>query len=642
MAASTKISRKDIEKMSLREFLRVAQEPYKKLLSFLKPYIGRFTLGIVFGALYGFANGLMVFSVKHVGTSVFPTEGPTKPSKFPAVEQFIHEHIPLPDPHSSAGVLLACMTVPSVMILRGLFAYLNAYFMMWVSVHVLDDIRKKLFARMMTQSLSYFNQSKTGELIQIVFNQTRVAQQALTTVSSDVIKQPIAIVAAFGALLVVDWKFTLISLVLFPLCILPVVIIGKKIRKAGEREETEAGMLMVVMQEAFAGIRVVKTHAQEDYESKRFNEANEKMLRMIMRWRKAMELVGPVVEAVASLGVAGALLYAWYFGLGVGEFMALQGGLVMLYPPAKTLSRVHLMMQKCLAATTKVFALMEQVPEIQDAPDAKKLKNVSGLIELKDVTFGYRKDTPAVRNLNITIPAGTSCALVGVSGAGKSTVLSLVQRLYETDRGELLIDGQDIRNVTQKSLRQNIGTVSQDTFLFHDTIFNNIRYGKLDATQDEVKAAAQQAYAHDFIMETPNGYDSVVGDKGCLLSGGQQQRISIARALLKNAPILLLDEATSALDSEAEKQIQKALERLSKGRTVIAIAHRLSTILKSDQIVVMQNGKVMETGTHAELYAHSGHYRRLYDLQFHGHGDTAEVKPSDDEAAVPVSDRPLL
>jgi subfamily B ATP-binding cassette protein MsbA len=264
---------------------------------------------------------------------------------------------------------------------------------------------------------------------------------------------------------------------------------------------------------------------------------------------------------------------------------------------------------------------------------------VKGAIDLRNVSFGYRKDTPAVRNLDLTIPAGTSCALVGVSGAGKSTVLSLVQRLYEANEGAILVDGHDIRSVTQTSLRRNIGTVNQDTFLFHDTIYNNIRYGKLDATHEEVKTAAKQAFAHDFIMKMANGYDSVVGDKGCLLSGGQQQRISIARALLKNAPILLLDEATSALDSEAEKQIQAALERLSKGRTVVAIAHRLSTILRSDQIVVMQEGKVMEVGTHAELYARSGHYRRVYDLQFHGHEDAETSAP---EESVAVSDQPLL
>jgi subfamily B ATP-binding cassette protein MsbA len=639
MAAAKKISRQDIEKLSMHEFIRIAQEPYRKLLAYLKPYRVRFALGLLFAALYGAANGLLIFSMKHVGSAVFPSDSPAGKSSHPSkAMEWVSQYIPMPDTNSAAGVLIVCMTVPMIMMFRGLFSYLNAYYMMWVSLKVLDDIRKKLFTRMMRQSLSYFNKAKSGELIQTVFNQTRVAQTALTTISSDVIKQPLSIISAVFALFVVDWRFTLIALVLFPVCMLPVVLVGKKIRKSGEKEEEEAGLIMVVMQEAFAGIRVVKTHAREDYECERFYAANEKMMRVILRWRKAMEMVGPMVETVSSFGIAAALIYAWYYQLGIGKFIALQGGLVLLYPPFKTLSRVHLMMQKCLAATSKVFALMELKPEIEDVPDAKKLVVRRGEIILENVTFGFRSDYAAVNDVSLIIPEGSTCALVGASGAGKSTLMALIQRLYDTTKGKILIDGQNIRDVTQSSLHRNIGTVSQDTFLFHDTIYKNILYGRLDATQDEVYAAARQAFAHDFILEQPSGYDSVVGDKGCLLSGGQQQRISIARALLKNAPILLLDEATSALDSEAEKQIQMALERLAKGRTVVAIAHRLSTILNSDQIVVMDQGSIVATGTHTELYEQSPHYRRLYDLQYHGHhDDDSEV----DESRV-VAQNPLI
>jgi subfamily B ATP-binding cassette protein MsbA len=486
-------------------------------------------------------------------------------------------------------------------------------------VRVLDDIRTQVFRHTLGQSMEFFNKSKAGELVQTVFNQTRMAQQALTTIASDIVKQPITIVTGLATLFVIDWRFMLTSFIIFPLCLLPVVFVSRKVRKAGAREEEEAGLLMVVMHEAFAGIRVVKTHAREDFESKRFNTANSQIMQFVMRWRKALEVSGPAVETIGSLGLSAALVWAWYYGLKFDTFVALTGGMMVLYPAFKALARIQLTMQKCLASTTKVFELLDRPAAIQDSPNATRLERVRGEIQFEDVCFSYGHDKVAVEHVNLTIPAGTTCALVGASGSGKSTLLALLQRLYEVDAGVVRVDGHDIRTVTQPSLRENIATVSQDTFLFHDTIANNIRYGRLDATPAEVEAAAKLAFAHEFILQQPHGYETVVGDKGSLLSGGQQQRLSIARALLKNAPILLLDEAMSALDSESEKQIQAALETLTVGRTVIAIAHRLSTILKADQIVVMDHGQVKEIGTHGALFEKSGYYRRLYDLQFHHH-----------------------
>jgi subfamily B ATP-binding cassette protein MsbA len=297
------------------------------------------------------------------------------------------------------------------------------------------------------------------------------------------------------------------------------------------------------------------------------------------------------------------------------------------------LSKLHIVMQRSIGATSKIFSLLDSTPTVQDAPDATDLKFTHGQIDFDHVTFRYATGvTDAVQDLHLRIEPGKTYALVGASGAGKSTILSLILRLYDPTTGVVRIDGQDVRSLTQKSLRKQIGLVTQETFLFHDTIFTNIQFGRLDATPEEVYAAAQTAFAHDFIMAQPHGYQTVIGDKGCLLSGGQQQRLAIARALLKNAPILLLDEATSALDSESEKQIQRALERLAAGRTVIAIAHRLSTILAADQIVVMDQGRIKEIGTHAELLDKSGHYRRLYDMQFNRPTDErqSETTPEPD------------
>jgi ATP-binding cassette, subfamily B, bacterial MsbA len=427
----------------------------------------------------------------------------------------------------------------------------------------------------------------------------------------------VTIISAVAIMVYYDWRFTIAALGLFPLCLLPVLIVSRKVRKSAAREEEEAGQMMVLMHEAFGGIRVVKTHAREDYEADRFRVANQAMLRFVMKWRKAMELTGPAVETVASIGISGALIYAWWAGLASGTVLALVGALVLIYPSFKALSRVQLMMQKCLAATSKVFELLDRTPAVQDQPNAHHLADVRDSLAFKGVTFTYAgKEVPAVHGVNLHIPAGSTCALVGESGSGKSTLLALLQRLYDPQEGQIVIDGHDLRSLTQASLREHIATVSQDVFLFHDTIRQNIRYGRLEANQEEIEAAAKMAHAHDFIMAQPQGYDTIIGDKGCNLSGGQQQRLSIARALLKNAPILLLDEATSALDSESEKRIQAALETLSKGRTVIAIAHRLSTILKADQIVVMEHGVIKAVGKHADLYERSPEYRRLYDLQF--------------------------
>jgi subfamily B ATP-binding cassette protein MsbA len=489
--------------------------------------------------------------------------------------------------------------------------------MQWVSNKAVTDIRAQLFSKMVRQSMDFFNKMRSGFLISRITNDTRVVQMALTAVSSDIFKQPVTIVGAISVLLLMDWKFTVVTLILFPTCLLPLRIYGRRARKAVHSQFEGMGEMVVTMQETFAGIRVIKSFAREKYQEKEFKRSNQLQFSQMMRIIRSMEAVSPLVETIAAIGVGMALFYVYAANLSVGRFFGLISGIFILYEPIKTLSKIQMVMQQSIAATAAIFSILDSKPAVQDAPDAVALNSSQGRIDFENVTFRYANTTTdAVRNLNLHFEPGTTHALVGASGAGKSTILSLILRLYDPTAGAVKIDGRDLRSVTQKSLREQIGLVTQETFLFHDTIFKNIQFGRLDATPEEIYEAAKAACAHDFIMAQPKGYETVIGDKGCLLSGGQQQRLAIARAILKNAPILLLDEATSSLDSESEQQIQQALAKLAAGRTVIAIAHRLSTVLSADQIIVMDSGRIKEIGTHVELLEKSGYYRRLYDHQF--------------------------
>ena len=620
-----KITSKDISKMSTGEFLQSAKGPYKRILGYLKPYKVRFAMGVIFGILSGLFNGVLLVGIKMVFTVVLPDD-PDKPMEaikpfhdFPFWKDFEIPRPDVPEDQQIWFVFAVCLTVPLLMLIRGLLGYLHQYCMIWIGNRVLFQLRDECFTGLLRQSQTFFNNAKQGELMQTVFNQTRMAASAGTELASAFIKHPISILSILVTLMFFEPFYTMGAFVVFPLCILPVLHISRKVRKAGGKEEEEAGAIMVTMQESFAGIRVVKAHAREEYERERFNKGSRKMMEFIMRWRKAMEIVGPLVETVASFGIAIGLVYAWWRQIDANTFLILNMALMSMYPHAKALSKVQIQLQKCLMATSKVFAYMDATPEVADKPDALVLKDARGELELDNVTFSYAKGIPALQNVSLKIEDGQTYALVGQSGAGKSTIMSLLMRFYDPDEGIIRFDGHDIRDLTQISLRDQIGLVSQETFLFHDTIYNNIRYGKLDATRKEVEEAAKLAHAHEFIIEQSQGYDTMLGDKGCTLSGGQQQRISIARAILRNAPVLLLDEATSALDSESEKKIQEALEMLAKGKTVIAIAHRLSTVLNSDQIVMMKDGRIVDVAPHQVLLERCEEYQQLYRLQFHGH-----------------------
>jgi ATP-binding cassette, subfamily B, bacterial MsbA len=611
------------KKLSFRETIRTAWKPYRRLYSYAMPYKWRFALGLFLGFLFGAINGCLPVVMGWVTGAIFH-------GTVPNAKALTHRSELLDAGGSINSIFFICLLIPAVMTARSLLSYGSTYYMNWVSNRVVADIRNELFSKIINQSMDFFNRMRAGVLMSRITNNTGAMQIALSQVSSDVFKHPITILFALVVLIYMDWKFTLAALVLFPICIVPIQIFGRRARALVLQQQEDLGKMSVTMSETFAGIRVVKSFAREKHQEKSFAQSTMRQFRNVMRMTKSIEATGPLIEILAAIGVGWALVYVYATNLSAGRFFALLTGIFILYDPAKNLSKLRVMMQRSIAATEGVFGILDTPITVQDAPDAKTLSASQGRIDFENVTFRYAGTSiNALSNVTLRVEAGKSYALVGASGAGKSTILSLILRLYDPTSGAVRIDGHDLRRLTQRSLRQQIGLVTQETFLFHDTVYNNILFGRLDATREEVYRAAQMAYAHEFILEQPNKYDNVVGDKGMLLSGGQQQRLAIARAVLKNAPILLLDEATSALDSESEKQIQMALQTLAAGKTVVAIAHRLSTILSSDQIVVMDRGHVKEIGTHDELLAESGYYRRLYDLQFNRGAEHKDPKPEE-------------
>jgi len=598
---------------------------FRRLLGYVNPIKGRFFWGVFFGILSGVFNGILLLILKSVFTIVLPaSQGeeiqrvyrPFEDLHIPALAGF---ELPAPqlDPDQEwIFVLVVCLSIPVLLLIRGAFYFLHQYCMLWINLKVLHRLRDETFTSLMRQSLAFYNTVKQGELIQTVANQTRTTADAGSQLLSGLIQHPAAIVSIVFMVAVMDPLYTFGALFVFPLCIVPVALISRKVRKAGGREEEESEQLMVTLHESFSGIRLVKAHGREDYQRDRFNQGSQRINKFIMRWRKAMEISTPMVEIVGSLGIAIGMVYAWWAQIRPETFVTINLGLVSIYPHAKMLSRMQVQMQKCYVAAAKVFGYIDAVPDVRDRPGAHPLTACRGEIELRNVGFSYHPEAAALRGVSLRFEPGKKYALVGQSGSGKSTLLSLVLRFYEVESGSILIDGRDIRDYTQSSLRDQIGLVSQETFLFHDTIRNNLRYGRLDASDADIERAARLAHAHEFILDQPRGYETVLGDKGCTLSGGQQQRLSIARAILRDAPILFLDEATSALDSESERAIQDALAGLARGKTVVAIAHRLSTVLDSDEIVVMSRGEVIDVGPHEVLLPRCAEYRRIHELQF--------------------------
>jgi subfamily B ATP-binding cassette protein MsbA len=506
-----------------------------------------------------------------------------------------------------------------VFLLRCLADFVSGYAFQHIGLGVTTDIRNDLYRHILAQSSRFHSDHPSGELVARVINDVAMMQSAVSNRLLDLFQQSFTLVALLALLLSTHFRLALISLVAAPLLLVPIVRFGKGMRRTSHRSQERMADLASLMTEGVRGHRVVKAFGMEEFEYNRFREATRRHLRVNLWAQMLANSSGPVVESLAVLGGAALLIYAGRAiragELSPPELVQFLTTMLMLYDPIRKLNKVNLILQEAMAAGQRVSRLMAVPNDVQERPDARDIDTVRQGIAYEQVSFSYETQ-PVLRDVSLSIRAGEIVALVGPSGAGKSTFVNLLPRFFDPTSGRVAIDGVDIRDLKLKSLRSLIGIVTQDTTLFNDTIRNNIAYGRSDLPLERVREAAAAAYADEFIMEMPNGYDSVIGESGTRLSGGQRQRLAIARALLKNAPILILDEATSHLDSQSEALVQKALYNLMQGRTTLVIAHRLSTVTRADRILVLENGRIIEAGSHGELLALGGSYKRLFDLQF--------------------------
>jgi subfamily B ATP-binding cassette protein MsbA len=505
-------------------------------------------------------------------------------------------------------------------LVKGLADYGETVLMTRVGQRVIADVQIALFARLMRADLAYFHAHPSGTLISRFTSDAALLRSAAANVLAGIGKDAVTIVFLLGVMFYQDWVLALVSFFVFPLAIRPIVAIGRRIRRVTANTQAEIGQFTTLLGQTFQGARHVKAYGMEEYEERRAAGLIERLFALIDRGTRTRSRASPMMEALGGTAIALVILYGGHQVISgartPGALFSFITALLLAYQPLKSLANLNASLQEGLAAAQRIFEVLDVEPRIRDMPGSRPLQIAGGEIRFDNVRFGYRPGTTAIDGLSLTIPAGHTVALVGPSGAGKSTILNLIPRFFDIDSGSIAIDGQDVRAVTIASLRGAIALVAQEVSLFDDTVRANIAYGRFGASTGEIEEAARAAAADGFIGELPQGYDTVVGEHGIRLSGGQRQRIAIARAMLKDAPILLLDEATSALDSESERQVQRALNALIRGRTTLVIAHRLSTIQGADLICLVDRGHIVETGRHSELLAGGGLYARLHAMQF--------------------------
>lgn len=537
----------------------------------------------------------------------------------PLVIEYIIPNVTAEDGPVGGALLATLVTIPAVFALRSIGTFLNAYFMAYAGMHVLECLRLDVFKKLQSLPLSFFQKNNTGDLMARVLGDTAKLQTALVTVVNSLIKEPATLLSAVGALIYLSIKhenvlFMLIAFTSVPACVLPIRIIGNRLIKKAHAAQKQAGYLNDVLNENLQAVREVRAYNLQNRESTRFEQACRDFFKFTLKTVKYGKAVSPLIEVVAAL----AITFSLYLIIGKIEASAIAAiltALYLCYEPVKKIGIVNNTLREAEASLDRLEYILHSDNLVPEPSEPLALPSVRGEIEFKDVHFNYDAETPVLTDINTTIAAGESIALVGPSGAGKSTFANLVPRFYDVTEGSVHLDGINLRQLSKYELRKNIALVSQEALLFGDTIANNIRIGNAQADDTAIRQAARQAHAHEFIEALEDGYETLVGERGSRLSGGQRQRIAIARAFLKDAPVIILDEPTSALDAESEHQIQTALETLAEGRTVLTIAHRFSTIQHADRILVFDAGRIIASGTHAELYPNNELYRSLYDKQ---------------------------
>ena len=572
---------------------------FKRILKLARPHIPKFLLAMLCMLAVGTTTSALAFLVKPALDEIFLNKNASMLKWIPIV-------------------------IIAIYFIKGACNYGQTMLMSFIGQRVVTDLRGELYNHIQLQPLSFFTKNSTGILMSRITNDVNLIQGAVSEAVTSLFKDSFTLVGLIFVIFYRDWKLALIAMVVFPLTVYPIARFGEKMRKVATGTQITMGRLTSLLQETISGTRIVKAFGMEDYEGKRFAEENENLFRFFMKAVSIRALSSPFMEFLGGLGIAAIVFYGGYHVIqGVstpGNFFSFLTALIMLYEPVKRLTNVNNTVQQGISAAVRVFGIMDITPGIKNRENATELPRISDGIEIRNVTFSYDNE-PVLKNINLHIKSGEVVAFVGMSGGGKTTLVNLIPRFYDVTEGEILIDGHDIRDVTMESLRGQIGIVTQQTILFNDTVRNNIAYGDIKKSEEEIINAAKSANAYPFIKNLPEGFETVIGEQGTRLSGGERQRLSIARALLKNAPILILDEATSSLDTEAEMEVQGALENLMEGRTTFVIAHRLSTISHANRIVAIVNGEIVEEGTHESLLTQKGEYFKLYNMQFREDND---------------------
>ena len=568
---------------------------YKRLLLYAKPYSGRLMLAFLFTSVAAAGNLFVPWILKDVIDKVLMNK-----------DIFLLNTI--------------AVTIVIVFFIRGICFYAQTYLMSYVGQKVIIDIREAVYRKLQFLSLGYFEKRQTGTIMSYVTNDVGALQGSIIESATDFVTEMSILIGSLALMFNLHWKLSLLTLITMPLVAKAMDLFGKKLKRTSGIMQDRAADITAVLQETISSVRVIKSFVREEYEIARFVKENYANFRAQMKNAQVMATLTPVIELIAAIGVT---FLIWYGGFEVINGNLTAGALIAflvyatnLANPIKRLSRIYGNIQKAMAAAERVFSVLDEKTDIVEKDNATELKAVIGKVDFKAVTFKYNENEVILKDINLDVKAGQMVAIVGPSGAGKTTIVNLLPRFYDPVAGNIYIDDVNIADVTLASLREKIGIVPQETVLFNGSIYDNILYGDLTATTEEVMAAAKAANAHDFIMQMADQYQTQIGERGSKLSGGQRQRIAIARAILKNPRILILDEATSALDTESEKLVQDALDKLMVGRTSFVIAHRLSTILQADMIIVMEKGQIVEQGSHEELLKLDGLYSGLYKLQF--------------------------